>query len=70
MSSVWPWFAFRTYLAFKEVRRNDVVGVIEAIERDEIDVVIICDVDHLTGNLPDWSRCERAARGRLRFVRV
>jgi hypothetical protein len=46
----------------KEVRRNDFVNLIEAIERDEIVVVIICGVDHLTRNLPDWSRFEKAAR--------
>jgi site-specific DNA recombinase len=38
-----------------------VVNLIEAIERDEIDVVIIRDVDRLTRNLPDWSRFEKAA---------
>jgi hypothetical protein len=37
--------------------------LIEAIERDEIDVVIIRDADHLTRDLPDWSRFEKAARG-------
>ena len=31
------------------------------IERDEIDVVIVRDVDRLTRNLPDWSRFEKAA---------
>jgi DNA invertase Pin-like site-specific DNA recombinase len=38
------------------VRHNDFVNLIEAIERDEIDGVIIRDVDHLTRNLPDWSQ--------------
>ena len=49
------------YSAFKEIRRDDFVALIEAIERDEIDVVIIRDVDRLTRNLPDWSRFEKAA---------
>jgi len=49
------------YSAFKEIRRDDFVNLIEAIERDEIDVVIIRDVDRLTRNLPDWSRSEKAA---------
>ena len=49
------------YSAFKEIRRDDFVKLIEAIERDEIDVVIIRDVDRLTRNLPDWSRFEKAA---------
>lgn len=49
------------YSAFKEVRRDDFVNLIGAIERDEIDVVIIRGVDRLTRNLPDWSRFEKAA---------
>ena len=49
------------YSAFKEIKRDDFVRLIEAIERDEIDVVIIRDVDSLTRNLPDWSRFEKAA---------
>ena len=49
------------YSAFKEITRDDFVRLIEAIERDEIDVVIIRDVDRLTRNLPDWSRFEKAA---------
>jgi site-specific DNA recombinase len=49
------------YSAFKEIRRDDFVNLIGAIERDEIDVVIIRDVDRLTRNLPDWSRFEEAA---------
>jgi site-specific DNA recombinase len=49
------------YSAFKEVRRDDFVNLVAAIERDEIDVVIIRDVDRLTRNLPDWSRFEKAA---------
>ena len=44
-----------------EIRRDDFVNLIEMIERDEIDVVIIRDVDRLTRNLPDWSRFEKAA---------
>ena len=43
------------------IRRDDFVNLIGAIERDEIDVVIIRDVDRLTRNLPDWSRFEKAA---------
>jgi site-specific DNA recombinase len=49
------------YSAFNEITRDDFVRLIEAIERDEIDVVIIRDVDRLTRNLPDWSRFEKAA---------
>ncbi len=49
------------YSAFKEIKRDDFVNLIEAIERDEIDVVIVRDVDRLTRNLPDWSRFEKAA---------
>jgi site-specific DNA recombinase len=49
------------YSAFKEIRRDDFVSLIESIERDEIDVVIVRDVDRLTRNLPDWSRFEKAA---------
>ncbi len=41
---------------FKEIRRDDFVNLIEMIERDEIDVVIVRDVDRLTRHLPDWSR--------------
>jgi site-specific DNA recombinase len=49
------------YSAYKEIKRDDFVNMIEAIERDEVDVVIIRDVDRLTRNLPDWSRFEKAA---------
>lgn len=49
------------YSAFKEITRDDFVNLIEAIERDEIDVVIIRDVDRLTRNLTDWNRFEKAA---------
>jgi DNA invertase Pin-like site-specific DNA recombinase len=49
------------YSAFNEIKRDDFVNLIEAIERDEIDVVIIRDVDRLTRNLPDWSRFGKAA---------
>ena len=49
------------YSAVKEIRRDYFVNLIEAIERDEIDVVIIRDVDRLTRNVPDWSRFEKAA---------
>lgn len=49
------------YSAYKEIRRDDFINLIEAIERDEIDVVIIRDVDRLTRNLPDWTRFEKAA---------
>src|SRR6202050_4343051 len=49
------------YSAFKEIRRDDFINLIEAIERDEIDVVIIRDVDRLTRHMPDWRRFEKAA---------
>jgi DNA invertase Pin-like site-specific DNA recombinase len=47
------------YSAFKEIRRDDFVNLIGVIERDEIDVVIVRDVDRLTRNLPDWNRSRR-----------
>src|SRR5450756_1208310 len=40
------------YSAFKEIRRDDFVKLIEMIERDAVDVVVIRDVDRLTRNLP------------------
>ena len=49
------------YSAFKEVRRDDFVNLIGAIERDEVDVVIVRDIDRLTRNLADWDRFEKAA---------
>jgi DNA invertase Pin-like site-specific DNA recombinase len=49
------------YSAFKEVRRDDFVNLIGAVERDEVDVVIVRDVDRLTRNLADWDRFEKAA---------
>ena len=49
------------YSAFKEIRRDDFINLIEMIERDEIDVVIVRDVDRLTRNLADWDRFEKAA---------
>jgi site-specific DNA recombinase len=49
------------YSAFKEIKRDDFVKLIEMIERDEVDVVVIRDVDRLTRNLPDWTRFEKAA---------
>jgi site-specific DNA recombinase len=48
------------YSAFKEITRDDFVNLIDAIERDEIDVVIVRDVDRLTRNLTDWNRFEKA----------
>jgi site-specific DNA recombinase len=48
------------YSAFKEITRDDFVKLIDAIERGEIDVVIIRDVDRLTRNLTDWNRFEKA----------
>ena len=44
------------FSAFKEITRDDFVRLIDAIERDEIDVVIIRDIDRLTRNLSDWNR--------------
>jgi DNA invertase Pin-like site-specific DNA recombinase len=49
------------YSAYKEITRGDFVHLIEMIERDEVDVVIIRDVDRLTRNLADWDRFEKAA---------
>jgi hypothetical protein len=51
------------YSAFKEVRRDDFVNLIGAVERDEVDVVIVRDIDRLTRNLADWDRFEKAAIG-------
>jgi site-specific DNA recombinase len=48
------------YSAFKEITRDDFVRLIAAIERGEIDVVIVRDVDRLTRNLTDWNRFEKA----------
>ena len=49
------------YSAFKDVRRDDFVNLIGAVERGEVDVVIVRDVDRLTRNLADWDRFEKAA---------
>jgi DNA invertase Pin-like site-specific DNA recombinase len=49
------------YSAFKEIRRDDFVNLISAVERDEVDMVIVRDVDRLTRNLADWDRFEKAA---------
>jgi site-specific DNA recombinase len=49
------------YSAFKEIRRDDFINLISAIERDEVDVVIVRDIDRLTRNLADWDRFEKAA---------
>jgi DNA invertase Pin-like site-specific DNA recombinase len=49
------------YSAFKEIRRDDFINLIRAIERDEVDVVIVRDIDRLTRNLADWDRFEKAA---------
>jgi DNA invertase Pin-like site-specific DNA recombinase len=49
------------YSGFREIKQDAFVRLIEAIEGEEIDVVIISDVDRLTRNLPDWSRFEKAA---------
>jgi site-specific DNA recombinase len=48
------------YTAFKEITRDDFVKLIEAIERGEIDVVIMRDIDRITRNLTDWNRFEKA----------
>lgn len=55
------------YSAFKEITREDFVKLVAAIERGEIDVVIVREVDRLTRNLTDWNRFEKAcvARGVL-----
>jgi site-specific DNA recombinase len=48
------------YSAFKEITRDGFADLIEAIERGDIDVVIIRDIDRLTRNLTDWNRFEKA----------
>ena len=48
------------FSAFKEITRDDFVRLIGAIERGELDVVIVRDVDRLTRNLTDWNRFEKA----------
>ena len=50
------------YSAFKEIRRDDFVNLIQMIERDEIDVVIVRDVDRLTRNLPGGPGSRRRDR--------
>ena len=49
------------YSAFKEITRDGFADLIEAIERGEIDVVVIRDVDRLTRNLADWNQFEKAS---------
>lgn len=48
------------YSAFKEITRDGFGELIGAIERGEIDVVIIRDIDRLTRNLTNWNRFEKA----------
>jgi site-specific DNA recombinase len=48
------------YTAFKEIMRDDFVKLIDAIERGEIDVVTMRDIDRITRNLTDWNRFEKA----------
>lgn len=48
------------YSGFTEITRDGFGELIAAIERGEIDVVIIRDIDRLTGNLTDWNRFEKA----------
>jgi site-specific DNA recombinase len=48
------------YSAYKEITRDGFLQLIDAIERGELDVVIVRDVDRLTRNLEDWNRFERA----------
>jgi site-specific DNA recombinase len=48
------------FSGFKEITRDGFADLIAAIERGEIDVVIVRDVDRLTRNLTDWNRFEKA----------
>src|SRR5215471_8773009 len=48
------------YSGFKKITRDGFAELIAAIERGEIDVVIVRDVDRLTRNLTDWNRFEKA----------
>ena len=48
------------YSGFTEITRDGFGELVGAIERGEIDVVIIRDVDRLTRNLTDWNRFEKA----------
>jgi DNA invertase Pin-like site-specific DNA recombinase len=48
------------YSAFKEITRDGFGDLINAIERGDIDVVIVRDIDRLTRNLTDWNRFEKA----------
>jgi site-specific DNA recombinase len=48
------------FSAYKEITRDGFVDLIDAIERRELDVVIVRDVDRLTRNLEDWNRFEKA----------
>src|ERR1022692_1994271 len=48
------------FSGFKEVTRDGFADLIAAIERGDIDVVIVRDVDRLTRNLTDWNQFEKA----------
>jgi DNA invertase Pin-like site-specific DNA recombinase len=48
------------YSAFKEITWDGFADLIAAIERGEIDVVVIRDVDRLTCNLANWDQFEKA----------
>jgi len=56
------------YSAHKEITREDFVRLIGAIERGELDVVIVRDVDRLTRNLTDWNRFREGVRAPRRAV--
>ncbi|GGS94711.1 site-specific recombinase DNA invertase Pin [Planobispora rosea] len=45
---------------YKEISRDGFMQLIAAIERGELDVVIVRDIDRLTRNLDDWNQFERA----------
>ncbi len=48
------------FSGFKEITRDGFADLITAIERGDIDVVIVRDVDRLTRNLTDWNQFEKA----------
>jgi site-specific DNA recombinase len=49
------------YSAFKEITRDGFGDLIEAIERGQIDVVIVRDIDRLTRNLTTGTGLRRRA---------
>ena len=47
------------FSGFKEITRDGSTDLIAAIERGNVDVVIMRGVDRLTRNLTDWNQFEK-----------